>query len=248
MTEHVLQLNEVTKTFGSGRTEVQALKKTTLEVARGEVVAIIGPSGSGKSTLLTIAGGLQTPTDGEVRIAGERITDLNEKRRSRVRLEHVGFILQSSNLVPFLTVSEQLRLLDKVKKNNMTAEERDGLLEELGIEELTKKYPGSLSGGERQRVAIAKALYSNPSLLLADEPTASLDSDRAFEVMGLLKSAAVKKNAATIVVTHDTRLMDYVDKVYKMVDGSLRLEERHEAERLPDGRTGFLEEADPDHA
>jgi len=244
MTDHVLQLNEVTKTFGSGRTEVQALKETTLEVARGEVVAIIGPSGSGKSTLLTIAGGLQTPSGGEVRIAGERITDLNEKRRSRVRLEHVGFILQASNLVPFLTVSEQLRLLDKVKKGNMSAAERDGLFEELGIEELTGKYPGDLSGGERQRVAIAKALYSNPSLLLADEPTASLDSDRAFEVMGLLKSAAVKKDAATIVVTHDTRLTDYVDKVYKMVDGTLRLEEEKKAERLPDERTEFLEPGD----
>ncbi|MET3574996.1 ABC transporter ATP-binding protein [Bhargavaea ullalensis] len=241
MTEHVLQLNEVTKTFGSGRTEVQALKETTLEVARGEVIAIIGPSGSGKSTLLTIAGGLQTPTAGDVRIAGERITDLNEKKRSRVRLEHVGFILQASNLVPFLTVSEQLRLLDKVKKGNMSPDERDGLLEELGIEELVKKYPGDLSGGERQRVAIAKSLYSNPSLLLADEPTASLDSDRAFEVMGLLKSAAVKKDAATIVVTHDTRLTDYVDKVYKMVDGELRLQEKRKAERLPDERTDFLE-------
>src|SRR5690554_726631 len=162
MTEHVLQLEEVTKTFGSGRTEVRALKKTSLDVSRGEVIAIIGPSGSGKSTLLTIAGGLQGPTDGEVRIAGERITELGEKDRSKVRLEHVGFILQSSNLVPFLTVSDQLKLLDKVKKGNMTKEERKGLMEELGITKLTEKYPNDLSGGERQRVAIAKALYSNP--------------------------------------------------------------------------------------
>lgn len=241
MTEYVLQMEDVTKTFGSGRTEVHALKKTSLQVSRGEVVAIIGPSGSGKSTLLTIAGGLQGPTDGEVKIAGERITELGEKDRSKVRLEHVGFILQSSNLVPFLTVSDQLKLLDKVKKGNMSKKERDGLLEELGITKLTNKYPSDLSGGERQRVAIAKALYSNPSLLLADEPTASLDSDRAFEVMKLLKSAAVTKNAATIVVTHDNRLTEYVDKVYKMVDGVLHLEEEGGAEPLEEGRTGFLE-------
>lgn len=247
MTEHVLQMEDVTKTFGSGRTEVRALKKTSLNVSRGEVIAIIGPSGSGKSTLLTIAGGLQGPTGGEVQIAGERITELSEKDRSKVRLEHVGFILQSSNLVPFLTVSDQLKLLDKVKKGNMSKEEREGLLEELGITKLTNKYPNDLSGGERQRVAIAKALYSTPSLLLADEPTASLDSDRAFEVMKLLKSAAVKKHAATIVVTHDTRLTDYVDKVYKMVDGVLHLEaDKGGAEPLENGRTDFLEKGGND--
>jgi putative ABC transport system ATP-binding protein len=149
---------------------------------------------------------------------------LNEKVRSKIRLKEIGFILQTSNLIPFLTVADQLKLLDKVKKGNMTKQERTELYEELGIADLLKKYPSDLSGGERQRVAIAKALYSNPSIILADEPTASLDSDRDYEVMELLKKVTKNKNTTTIVVTHDIRLVGYCDKVYRMTDGVLRLE------------------------
>ena len=217
----VLEMNQINKTFGSGHKKVDALKSTDFHAEQGEMIAVIGPSGSGKSTFLTIAGGLLSPSNGEVIINNENITTLNEKERSKIRLKEIGFILQASNLVPFLTVDKQMKLLDKVKKNNMNKEEVEQLYKDLGIGDLRNKYPSDLSGGERQRVAIAKALYSNPSIVLADEPTASLDSDRAYEVMGLLKDETKNKKTTTIVVTHDTRLIDYCDKVYKMVDGVL---------------------------
>ena len=221
----VLELKQVKKTFGSGHKQVEAMKETNFTAERGELIAIIGPSGSGKSTFLTIVGGLLTPTSGDVIINDKNLADLNEKERSKIRLKEIGFILQASNLIPFLTVANQLKLLDQVKKENMTKKQLEELYEDLGIGDLRTKYPSDLSGGERQRVAIAKALYSNPSIILADEPTASLDSDRAYEVMELLKNETKNKNTTTIVVTHDIRLVDYCDKVYKMTDGVLVQEE-----------------------
>ena len=221
-----LELNQVTKSFGTGHKKVDAMKETQFQAEKGELIAVIGPSGSGKSTFLTIAGGLQTPTDGEVIINNQNITKLSEKKRSKIRLKEIGFILQASNLVPFLTVANQLKLIDQVKKDNMTKEELEELYENLGISDLRNKYPADLSGGERQRAAIAKALYSNPSIILADEPTASLDSDRAYEVMELLQKETKSKNTTTIVVTHDTRLISYCDKVYKMTDGVLVLQNK----------------------
>ncbi|MEG0384122.1 MAG: ABC transporter ATP-binding protein [Solibacillus sp.] len=220
----VLKLNQVKKTFGSGHKQIEALKETNFSAEKGELIAIIGPSGSGKSTFLTIVGGLLTPTSGDVIINNNNLTDLKEKERSKIRLQEIGFILQASNLVPFLTVANQLKLLDKVKKGNMTKSQLEALYEDLGIGDLRTKYPADLSGGERQRVAIAKALYSNPSIILADEPTASLDSDRAYEVMELLKNETKNKNTTTIVVTHDIRLVEYCDKVYNMTDGVLVLQ------------------------
>jgi putative ABC transport system ATP-binding protein len=217
----VLQLNQVTKIYGSGHKKVEALKETNFLASRGELIAIIGPSGSGKSTILTIIGGLLSPTSGDVLINGENLTALTEKARSQIRLKEIGFVLQASNLVPFLSVDNQLNLLDKVKKGNMSKSERNQLYEDLGISDLLMKYPSDLSGGQRQRVAIAKALYSNPSIILADEPTASLDSDRAYEVMELLKKVTKQKKTTTIVVTHDIRLVGYCDKVYQMTDGVL---------------------------
>ncbi len=221
-----LELNQVTKSFGTGHKKVDAMKETHFQAEKGELIAVIGPSGSGKSTFLTIAGGLQTPTNGEVIINNQNITKLSEKKRSKIRLKEIGFILQASNLVPFLTVANQLKLIDQVKKDNMTKEELEQLYENLGISDLRNKYPADLSGGERQRAAIAKALYSNPSIILADEPTASLDSDRAYEVMELLQKETKSKKTTTIVVTHDTRLISYCDKVYKMTDGVLVLQEK----------------------
>ncbi|MFC4023384.1 ABC transporter ATP-binding protein [Oceanobacillus longus] len=220
----VLEMKEANKIFGSGRTKVEALKKTNFIAEQGELIAVIGPSGSGKSTFLTIAGGLQTPSHGEVKVNGNDLTRLNEKKRSSIRLKEIGFVLQASNLVPFLTVNQQMKLLDKVKQDNLKENELQNLYHSLGINDLLNNFPSDLSGGERQRVAIAKALYSNPSIILADEPTASLDSDRAFEVMEMLKEVTVQNNKTTIIVTHDTRLIDYCDKVYKITDGELELQ------------------------
>ena len=220
----LLELKEVNKVFKSGRSEIEALKPTNFTADSGELIAVIGPSGSGKSTFLTIAGGLQTPSNGEVYINGRSVTNLKEKELASVRLKEIGFVLQASNLVPFLTVDQQMQLLNKVKKSNMTKEQLQDLYDALGIENLLNSFPSDLSGGERQRVAIAKALYTDPSIILADEPTASLDSDRAFEVMEMLKNATTKQGKTTIVVTHDTRLIDYCDKVYKITDGDLTLE------------------------
>ena len=225
----ILELRQVKKSFGTGHKKVNALRETDFNAQKGELIAIIGPSGSGKSTFLTIVGGLLSPSSGEVIINKQNLTALNEKERSKIRLKEIGFILQASNLVPFLTVANQLRLLDKVKDGNLNKTELEQLYEDLGIGDLRSKYPADLSGGERQRVAIAKALYSNPSIILADEPTASLDSDRAFEVMDILKRETKSKNTTTIIVTHDTRLVGYCDKVYNMTDGVLTLAEQVES-------------------
>ncbi|PJK15867.1 hemin ABC transporter ATP-binding protein [Chryseomicrobium excrementi] len=221
----VLELKQAKKTFGTGHKKVEALKETNFQAQAGEMIAIIGPSGSGKSTFLTIAGGLQTPSEGDVVINGTSLAKLNEKKLSKVRLNEIGFILQASNLVPFLTVHNQMMLLKKVKKDTLNDQELEELYKDLGIEELRNKYPSDLSGGERQRVAIAKALYTNPSIVLADEPTASLDSERAYEVMELLQKETKSKQTTTLVVTHDTRLIDYCDRVFKMTDGTLREED-----------------------
>lgn len=221
----VLQLTNVKKTFGTGHQTVEALKETNFEAEKGEIIAIIGPSGSGKSTFLTIVGGLLSPSSGEVLINNQNLAKLNERKRSKIRLKEIGFILQASNLIPFLTVDKQFTLLDQVKDSNMNKKQLNSLYEDLGMTELKDKYPSDLSGGERQRVAIAKALYTNPSIVLADEPTASLDSDRAFEVIKLLKTETKNKNTTTIVVTHDIRLIEYFDKVYEMIDGTLKLKE-----------------------
>lgn len=216
----VLTFKEVTKSFKDGRQEVQALKATNFTIKSGEFVAIVGPSGSGKSTFLTIAGGLQTPTSGQLTIDGKDYTNLSEKERSRLRFESVGFILQASNLIPFLTVKQQLELVDKLAGNHIP-DKANALFEDLGIVALQNKLPQELSGGERQRVAIARALYPDPVLILADEPTASLDTKKAYDVVRLLAKESKEKNKAIIMVTHDDRMTDFCDKIYHMQDGIL---------------------------
>jgi len=223
MAKTMLELRRVTREFVQGDETVRALRETNFSVRAGEFVAVIGPSGSGKSTLLTIAGGLQNPSAGTVVINGINATKLSKKQLSNVRLKRVGFILQASNLVPFLTVEKQLILLNKVVGTKPDKAAIHTLLVELGIEKLRNKYPSELSGGERQRVAIAKVLYGNPSLILADEPTASLDTTKAFDVVQLLARETRERGKATIMVTHDERLIKYCDKVYEMRDGVLML-------------------------
>ena len=198
-----------------------ALHPTEFYLNEGEFVAIIGPSGSGKTTFLTILGNLQEATSGEITFCGENITNLNEKRKTELRFEEFGFILQASNLIPFLKVGEQLDLIDKLGTPEKDKMNRKELFDMLGLEKLKNSYPKELSGGERQRAAIARALYNNPRVILADEPTASLDTNRAHQVADLLAEIAHKKNKGVVMITHDTRLLDKVDRVYRMEDGHL---------------------------
>ncbi|HFI0725437.1 TPA: ABC transporter ATP-binding protein [Streptococcus suis] len=215
-----LIFENISKTFQDGSQTITALKPTNFSIEEGEFVAIIGPSGSGKSTFLTLAGGLQTPATGRVLINQSDYSDLPEKKRAKLRYKDIGFVLQASNLIPFLTVEKQLTLVDKVNKKAEPSK-RNELLSELGVDHLKNKFPKDLSGGERQRVAIARALYNDPALILADEPTASLDSNRAFEVVELLAKEAKERNKSIIMVTHDQRMIEKCDKVYEMKDGVL---------------------------
>ena len=217
----VLSLRGVSRDFTQGDEVVTALHATDLDVSVGQFVGVLGPSGSGKSTLLTIMGGLRTPTSGEVLVDGTPFSTLSEKARSHVRLTRIGFILQATSLVPFLTVDDQFALHDRAARVPARREARDALLEELGIDPLRGKYPEALSGGERQRAAIAVALYHDPDLVLADEPTAALDTRRALDVARLLADLTHERGKATVMVTHDERLLDGCDRVLAMEDGVL---------------------------
>ncbi len=218
----VIELKDVKKVYGKGEAQVVALKDINFKADKGEVVLIMGPSGAGKSTFLTIAGSLQKPTSGQVLINDADISDFSAKKSNELRLGKIGFVLQAYNLVPFLTVNEQFTLVDKVKKqNNLSKAELQDLLKQLGITKLLRKYPGELSGGQQQRAAIARALYANPEILLADEPTASLDTQNVEEVGQLFKDLAKKRDKAVMLVTHDPRLEKYADHIYEMMDGTM---------------------------
>ena len=222
---NVLEFINVTRSYQDGNKEIEALKETNFKIEEGQFIAIIGPSGSGKSTFLTLAGGLQTPSKGQIIINGKDYTNLSEKERAKLRFNDIGFVLQASNLVPFLTVKQQLELVDRInKQKRQTLQDQKSLFKELGIDHLENKLPKDLSGGERQRLAIARALYNNPAIILADEPTASLDSDRAFEVVDLLSKECKEKNKSIIMVTHDNRMIEKCDHVYRMKDGILTKE------------------------
>lgn len=217
----MIELTGVAKDFQQGDETIHALRSTDFSAHPGQLVAIIGPSGSGKSTFLTIVGGLQSPTAGRVVLSGMDITDATPAQRSAARFDKLGFILQSSSLVPFLRVEEQLLLHDKVRGRRTDLQRRAELLERLGLTKLARKYPADLSGGERQRVAIATALMHDPDVILADEPTASLDTSRAFETVQLLRELTHDLDKITIMVTHDQRLLRYCDRVYEIRDGEL---------------------------
>ena len=225
---NVLEFINVTKSYQDGNKEIEALKETNFKIEEGQFIAIIGPSGSGKSTFLTLAGGLQTPSKGQIIINGKDYTNLSEKERSKLRFNDIGFVLQASNLVPFLTAKQQLELVDRInKQKRQKLQDQKSLFKELGIDHLENKLPKDLSGGERQRLAIARALYNNPAIILADEPTASLDSDRAFEVVELLSKECKEKNKSIIMVTHDNRMIEKCDHVYRMKDGILTKEREY---------------------
>lgn len=217
----VITLKDVNKTYGKGDAEVKALQNINFTAQKGEVVLIVGPSGAGKSTFLTIAGAIQRPTSGKVEIDSQDISNLKAKDADKLRLNKIGFVLQAYNLVPYLTVAQQFKLVDKVKKDNLSEVELADLLKKLGIDNLVKKYPKELSGGQKQRVAIARALYAKPQILLADEPTASLDSERVEEVGQMFQDLARQQEKAILLVTHDMRLEKYADHIYEMLDGKL---------------------------
>lgn len=215
----------VSKYYTEGNQQFKALNNVSISVRPGQFVAVIGPSGSGKSTFLSIAGALLQPSEGNVFINGIRLADLKPKELSKLRLKQIGFILQSSNLVPYLTVLDQLLVVKKMA-GSITKEDKNfakTLLEEVGLGNKLDKFPDQLSGGERQRTAIARAFMNDPSIILADEPTASLDTQRAFEVVELIAKGVRSRHKAAIMVTHDERLLKYCDKVYQMVDGNLTL-------------------------
>ena len=219
----IIELKNVQKVYGTGAAQVVALKNINFKANLGEVVLIMGPSGAGKSTFLTIAGSLQKPTAGEVIVDGQNIAHISARASDHLRLTQLGFVLQAYNLVPFLKIKEQFELVSKVKKaGNISQEKLQELLKQLGINSLLNKYPSELSGGQQQRAAIARALYANPQIVLADEPTASLDSENVAEVGQLFKNLAKNYNKAVLLVTHDPRLKQYADHIYEMMDGKIK--------------------------
>ena len=222
----LIEMIQVTKTYGEGNMKVTALHETNFQLNAGEFVAIVGPSGSGKTTFLTTLGQLQEASSGKILVKGKETGNLTEKEKTDLRFSEFGFILQASNLIPFLTVKEQLDLIDRLDKKKSIKSDRQELFSLLDLEKVQNHYPKALSGGERQRAAIARALYNNPSIVLADEPTASLDTERAYQVTEMLAAIAHKQGRGVVMITHDTRLLDKVDRIYVMNDGHL-VEETH---------------------
>lgn len=216
-----IELKNINKDYGTGISKVQVLSDVSFKAHSGELSLVLGPSGSGKSTFLTIAGGLQRPTSGQVLIDGQDISRFSEKQRDEIRLNQIGFVLQSYNLLSYLSVADQFALVDRVHKGNLSPDRLEKLLQELGIDQLVNKFPDELSGGQNQRVAIARALYTDPAIILADEPTAALDSERVKVVGRLMKEMAKQYDKAVVVVTHDLRLKDFADRIYQIMDGKM---------------------------
>jgi putative ABC transport system ATP-binding protein len=208
----------------SGAGSIHALDDVSAQFAVGELTVIVGPSGSGKTTLLSIAGGLLTPTEGSVVVGGHDISEYDAKQLTEFRRENVGFVFQSVNLVPFLTAEENLLVVDELgggKGGKAAAARARKLLDELGLGHRLKNLPGQLSGGERQRVAIGRALFNNPKLVLFDEPTSALDTKIGAQVMELIQSEMKARDTAAIIVTHDMRMTTYADRTVHIVDGRL---------------------------
>ncbi len=219
----ILQLSEVSRSFGQGARRVDAVREVSLQVDRGEVVALEGPSGSGKTTLLALAGALLTPTAGEILVDGEDITKYGARARTRYRRDRVGFVFQGSNMVPFLTARENLLLVGDFGAIDRPALRRraDELLEQLDLAGVRDQVATSLSGGERQRVAIARALMRDPTLLLVDEPTASLNFELGARVVDALLSEVHLRDKACIMVTHDDRMAQRADRLVEILDGAI---------------------------
>lgn len=218
-----LYLENISKVYTDGDREVTVLDELSLKVNEGEFVAVVGPSGSGKSTFLSISGALLSPSKGRMFINGKDLSQVSDDKLNEIRLKNIGFVFQSSNLIPYLTVVDQLILISVLAgKDKQEAEVKaNKLLDRLGLSHRVHHYPETLSGGERQRVAIARAWMNDPEILLADEPTASLDAERGREVVQMLSDEVKLRGKAAVMVTHDQRVLDLCDRVLYMEDGKL---------------------------
>ena len=216
----IVELKNVSKTYNTGDTEFKALDNIDLSINKGEFVVILGPSGAGKSTLLNLIGGMDTPTSGSIKIDGEEISKYNENQLSEYRAENIGFIFQFYNILPTLTVLENVELIKDVVKNGNDSIES---IKAVGLEKHMDKFPNQLSGGEQQRVSIARAIAKNPKLLLCDEPTGALDSKTGVEVLKLLKKQCDGNNGenTVIIVTHNSLFADIADTVIRVKNGKI---------------------------
>lgn len=224
----VLEAHDIVKELGSGAGRVLAVKGVSLALMPGELTLLMGPSGSGKTTLLSILGCILKQTKGEIRIAGHSTTGLKAEELAKLRRKHIGFIFQSYNLFPTLNALENVRIaLDVLGQTGYPAAARsEEVLREVGLGHRLMNYPSNLSGGEQQRVAVARAIAASPSVVLADEPTAALDSENGHAVMALLARIAKEQERCVLAVTHDPRTLSYADRVVKIEDGRIVGEER----------------------
>ena len=216
----IVELKKVSKTYKIGENEFKALDNIDLEINKGEFVVILGPSGAGKSTLLNLIGGMDTPTEGSIKIDGEEISKYTESKLSEYRAENIGFIFQFYNILPTLTVLENVELVKDIVKSGSDSKEA---IKAVGLEQHMNKFPNQLSGGEQQRVSIARAIAKNPKLLLCDEPTGALDSKTGVEVLKLLKKQCEGNNGANtvIIVTHNSLFADIADTVIRVKNGKI---------------------------
>ena len=220
----IIALENIRKSYADGNQMHHVLNQLELSVEPNEFVAILGPSGSGKSTLLAIAGLLLSADEGRISIAGQDLTDLNQGQWTQKRLELLGFIFQDHQLLSYMKIGDQLELVAKLKgekDKKKRQEEVKALLADLGIEACYHQYPNQMSGGQKQRAAIARAFIGNPQVILADEPTASLDPDRGQEIAQLIRKEVKSKNKSAIMVTHDRSILTYVDTIYELKHGQL---------------------------
>jgi len=225
-----IETQNLTKVYGSGNTEVVAMRDASMQVRRGEVVALLGPSGSGKSTFLTAVGLINPPTSGRIFIGGQLTLDGPQAHTNlrSFRRNHIGFIFQKSNLIPFLSAIENVQIALELNGETPGAANKRAmeLLDDLGVGDRFSSLPSMLSGGQQQRVAVARALANRPNVILADEPTAALDSQRGRQVMKLFAQVAHERGAGVIVVTHDHRSLDVFDTIYEMEDGAMQQQQR----------------------
>lgn len=220
MSEFAMQFKNISKSYVDGNETRKVLDDISINIEKGEFVAIVGPSGTGKSTFLSIAGALLSADEGEIIIGNEEIKKNDKKHWTEIRRNKIGFIFQNHQLMPFLTVRDQLKLIQDISSNK-DEKFMDDMLEDIGLKNASSKYPKNLSGGEKQRVAIARAFMNTPDVILADEPTASLDKERGYQIVEMIRNEVKKHNKAAIMVTHDERVLDLVDTIYYLENKKL---------------------------